>query len=310
MSASNLRILDVHVAFGGPSHSIDAKPPKVFQFEKSDRFPPLVELKIYCNSYCFSIENWTAWFACMDWTRLCRLDFDTAYQAFFIRHFHGKLPALRAVKIGVHTVEEVEELDGFLTALDQLEELHIHTFIFEPCFPKLALVRHGPCSLTHLGYLSATIIGSSRSYQFISAGQIDELNKQCPKLESLEIDLRFDQGWPFSAMSSLARFPCLYRLKVRFDMSATNIWQKDLSTNILIAKSLFAFTRQKKKGVPLLTMDFIVRLNQNFSVRAECSRNPKWPMLATIRCKVGRRDDGTEDTVVNSWDNCLERHEL
>lgn len=66
------------------------------------------------------------------------------------------------------------------------------------------------------------------------------------------------QGRVFSIMSSLARFICLHHLKVRFDMSATNIWQLIIPISIFIAKSLFALTRQEIIGALLLTMDLTV----------------------------------------------------
>lgn len=315
MSASNLRVLDVHMldvhaVFGGLLNSVNAIPPGIFQFEKGDRFPPLEELSLYCYSHCFSIENWAAWFACMDWTQLRRLNFGISYQASFMKYFKGKLPDLRSFKTGLHAVEEVEGLDGFLTALDQLEDLDIRSFIAKPLFSQLALARHGSCSLRHLSYLSPIIFDMSKPCRFISTDQLDELNKQCPKLESLEIDLRIDQGWPDSIMSSLARFACLHHLRVRFDMPATK-GQLDLRKSTLIAKSLFAFTRQEKIGVPLLTMVSIVRLEGNHrDIQNECSRDQLRRILATIRCKVVQRDDGIESTIVKSWKGFIGRHSM
>lgn len=115
------------------------------------------------------------------------------------------------------------------------------------------------------------------------------------------MELRIDQGWLDSIMSSLARFACLHHLRVRFDMPATK--QLDLPKSALIAESLFAFTRQEKIGVPLLTMVSIVRLEGNHrDIENECSRDQMRRILATMRCKVVQRDDGIESTTIKSWD--------
>lgn len=102
-----------------------------------------------------------------------------------MKYFKGKLPALRSFKTWLHAVKEVDGLDGFLIALDELEELDIRSFIAKPLFLQLTLARHGSCSVRHLGYLSPIIFDMSKPFRFISTDQLDELNKQCPKLESI-----------------------------------------------------------------------------------------------------------------------------
>lgn len=308
MSASNLRLLNVNVQFGDLLHSVSAETPRVFQFEKGDQLPLLEELKLYCDS--FSIENWTVWFACIDWTRIRRLDFDTAYHAFFIKYFHGRLPALRAFKTGIHTSQELMELDRFLTTLDQLEELDICTFGSKVCFPKKALARHGTCSLRHIGYLSS-LTEIFRRFQFSSVDQLYELNKQCTKLESLEIDVQFLLDWPFDIFSSLARFTRLHYLKVRCDISPLPIADWDLRKGITTTKRIFNVITREKIGVPLLTMDLITRLNlTRSSIGGECSRDKSRPILATIRCQATHLDDGRVLVHVQSWDDCIERHAI
>ena len=308
MNASNLRVLNVQVPSVYLLDFFIGNPPKVFQFETNDRFPPLEELRLCCNNYFFSIDSWMSWSACMDWTQLRILDFGWIYQAFFIERFCGKLPSLRTFRTGIYRAEQAQELDHFLTPLTQLEELNILSFIDKISFP-LTLPSQRAHSLRRLGYHSPMIGGKLGPDQFSSAAQLDELNEKYSNLVSLGIDIQSDQVWPIGIMSSLARFTHLRYLQVQHvNMSAIN---KALPQSISAARSLFASIRQEKIGVPLSTVDLIVRLNLDFSnIQDECSRDQSQLFTATIRCEAVQRDDGTEDTVVNIWDDCIERHAL
>lgn len=153
--------------------------------------------------------------------------------------------------------------------------------------------------------------GTLKFHQFSSVDQLDELNKQCPKLESLEIDLTFFVGWPFDICSSLALFTRLHYLKVRFDMSRSPIANFNLRKGIHAAKTLFDFITRKKIGVPLLTMDLITSLHHTCSsIRGGCPRDQSRPILATIRCKAKHLEDGSVLGFVESWDDCIERHAI
>lgn len=307
MNASNLRVLNVQVPSVNLLDFISGNPPKVFQFETNDRFPPLEELRLCCNNHFFSIGSWMSWSACMDWTQLRLLDFGWTYQAFYMKDFCGKLPSLRTFRTGIYRTEQAQELDLFLTPLTRLEELYILSFIAKLNFP-LALPSQRAHSLRRLGYHSPMIGGKILPDQFSSAEQLDELNEKYSNLVSLGIDMQSDPVWPIRIMSSLARFTHLRHLQVHHDMSAI---KKALPQSISAARSLFASTRQEKIGVPLSTVDLTIRLNLDFSkIQDECSGDHCQLFTATIRCEAVQRDDGTEDTVVNIWDDCVERHAL
>lgn len=188
-----------------------------FQFSGDEIFPPLEELSL--SGHRLSEEEWEHWRKGLQWSKLRSLALGPRYMADFLKLAAGYANSLRNLEVQVYTDGDVNgkthcpPLQHFLTTFTSLESLivrgyHVplgpighHSGLRDLCLHSFELVKEG--------YLRPTL----------DVEQLQELDKMCPDLQTLEIDLYRDGEWPEKILKRLATgFRNLRRLTLHLEV--------------------------------------------------------------------------------------------
>ncbi|KAI1118774.1 hypothetical protein F5Y14DRAFT_397601 [Nemania sp. NC0429] len=163
-----------------------------FQFAGDETFPPLQELSL--SGYRLSEEEWEHWQKGLRWSKLTSLALGPTYMADFLKLAAGYANCLQNLEVKVYTDDDRKitcpPLEHFLTTFTSLESLIVRGYRL----PISLIGRHSGLRDLCLHTFERGKEGYVRPTLDIE--QLQELDKACPNLETLEIDLYRDGVWP------------------------------------------------------------------------------------------------------------------
>ncbi|KAH8909408.1 hypothetical protein BR93DRAFT_965517 [Coniochaeta sp. PMI_546] len=188
-----------------------------FQLTGEETFPPLESLSL--DGYRIEDEQWAHWRDKINWSDLTSLSLGPEPNTDLLKRFQGLAKCLRSFKVQTWAGEGKDicpELEAFIMSFDSLEQLEVrghflsvralshHTRLRQLCLHTMELPREG-----------------ARRPTLDSAG-LSELDAHCLDLETLEIDIYRDSGWPDDFRRTLAsRFANLRHLTLHCEVGLT-----------------------------------------------------------------------------------------
>jgi hypothetical protein len=212
---------------------------KTFQFASGNlnnavAFPPLLE-SLSLSGYDMDIEQeWPHWRDGLDWSRLKNLTLgpDPRWaggptMADLLRQFKGHATALRSLTVQTWEAEGHETctpLESFVASFDTLEELTVRRHFV----PVHKLARHKRLKRLCLHCIEVPRPeGTVRPT--LGVEDLALLDKSCPELETLEIDISRDASgkWPIVILEALAgSFSNLRRLTLHCEVGLEFDWSR------------------------------------------------------------------------------------
>ncbi|KAI0426861.1 hypothetical protein F5Y09DRAFT_317862 [Xylaria sp. FL1042] len=181
-----------------------------FQLSGDETFPPLEELSL--SGYYVREAEREHWRNNFQWSKLRSLSLGPKYTAKFLQVAAGYAKSLQELTVEVYTdadrkypeeynpdEPDCPPLEEFLTTFTSLESLTVRGY-----HPSLAPIGNHP-GLKHLCLHSfEPVADEALPRPTLSVEQLQELDKSCPHLETLEIDLYRDGEWPEHILKTLA----------------------------------------------------------------------------------------------------------
>ncbi|KAI0188000.1 hypothetical protein EV127DRAFT_368631 [Xylaria flabelliformis] len=196
-----------------------------FEFSGDETFPPLEELSL--SGYPFSgyrlgeaeCENWQKKF---QWSNLRSLTLGPRYTANFLNLAAGHAKSLRELKVQLYTDADRETncppLEDFLKTFTSLESLTVKGYQL----PIDPIANHP--GLKNLCLHSFEPEYGDNTRPTLSVEQLQELDRSCALLETLELDLYRDGEWPEDILKTLATgFKNLRRLALHLELGLKSV---------------------------------------------------------------------------------------
>ncbi|KAI8943930.1 hypothetical protein F4801DRAFT_323256 [Xylaria longipes] len=191
-----------------------------FQFSGDENFPPLEELSL--SGYRLSEAEWEHWQKKFPWSKLRSLTLGPRYTADFLKLAAGYAKSLRNLTVQVYTDADRKidcpPLKRFLGTFTSLESLTVKGYHL----PVGSIGNHP--GLKHLCLHSFEPIREDITRPTLGVEQLQELDKNCAHLETLELDLYRDGEWPEHILKILAMgFRNLRRLTLHLELGIKGV---------------------------------------------------------------------------------------
>ncbi|KAI1423349.1 hypothetical protein F5Y12DRAFT_757987 [Xylaria sp. FL1777] len=191
-----------------------------FEFSGDETFPPLEELSL--SGYRLDEDEWEYWQEKYPWSKLRALTLGPRYQANFLNLAAGYIKSLRNLTVQVYTDADLKikcsPLKNFLWTFTSLESLIVKGYYLTP-----GPIGNHP-GLKHLCLHSFEPMKEGITRLTLDVEQLQELDKNCPYLETLEIDLNRDGEWPEDLLKALAAgFRNLRRLTLHLELGLKSV---------------------------------------------------------------------------------------
>lgn len=181
---------------GGPEISFDDHPPvRNFRLTGDETWPPLESLSL--NGYCPTPEEWIHWQHGINWTKLTSLTIgpqgDEPSRDFLecLRRSRLHAGSLRSLIVQTYETDSKPLVGDFIMSFDSLEQLVVKGQ-FVPC---RAVCNHPRLKRLCLHDLELPRPGRAPR-PTPNIADLSELDRRCPDLEELEIDIYRDKsGW-------------------------------------------------------------------------------------------------------------------
>ncbi|KAI0097350.1 hypothetical protein GGR51DRAFT_469999 [Nemania sp. FL0031] len=219
----NLKSLSIkiHQSYGGCVITMP-HPDTVYSFQLSgdEKFPSLVELSL--DGYSLSGDEWEHWAERFQWSKLKSLTLGPQYTANFLEQAKGYATFLRHLEVKVYTDADrsahCHPLTDFLASFTSLESLTVKGY-----WVPVVAIRNHP-GLKHLCLHSFEQVRVNGARLELDVQELQEIDKSCPHLETLEFDLFRDHEWPEEILKPLAMgFKSLRRLTVHLEIG---LWEE------------------------------------------------------------------------------------
>ncbi|KAJ2990608.1 hypothetical protein NUW58_g2862 [Xylaria curta] len=189
-------------------------------FSGDETFPPLEELSL--NGHSINKAEWVHWQKKVQWSKLRSLSLGPRYTASFLELAADYAKSLRELKVRVYTDADRKtscpQLEHFLTTFTSLESLTVKGYYLPP-----GPIGNHP-GLKDLCLHSFEPTGGKTRRQTLSVEQLQELDKCCAHLETLELDLYRDGEWPEHILKALAAgFKNLRRLTLHLELGISSV---------------------------------------------------------------------------------------
>ncbi|KAI0903499.1 hypothetical protein F4823DRAFT_618382 [Ustulina deusta] len=195
-----------------------------FRFSGDEAFPPLEELAL--SGYHLQEAEWGHWQKRFQWSKLRSLTLGPRYTAGFLKLAAGYAKTLRNLTVEVYTDADrrtaCPPLEHFLTTFTSLESLTAKGYHL-----PLGPIANHP-GLKHLCLHSFEPVWEADPRPTLGVEQLQELDKSCAHLETLELDLYRDGEWPEHILKALATgFRNLRRLTLHLELGLKGVvgWQ-------------------------------------------------------------------------------------
>ena len=154
------------------------------------RFPPLRELELH--GYSVSSAEWDMWRRGMDWQRLISLTLGMHSVGNFLTNMQDVTLNLQVLKIHTYAGEGhswYTNVERALRSFDTLKELVLDGFVVS----VEAIAQHSRLASLHMHMAEIPIAREQRAT--LSVEQLEYLNRKCPHIENLRLDLNRDGEW-------------------------------------------------------------------------------------------------------------------
>jgi hypothetical protein len=162
-----------------------------FRFSGDETFPPLEELSL--SGYRLSEAEWEHWQKRLQWSKLRSLTLGPRYMAGFLKLAAGYAKSLRNLEVQVYDDADQKTdcppLEHFLRTFTSLESLTVKGYHL----PIGPITNHP--GLRHLCLHSFEPVSGEIMRPTFGVEQLQELDKSCAHLETLELDLYRDGEW-------------------------------------------------------------------------------------------------------------------
>ncbi|KAI0966906.1 hypothetical protein F4678DRAFT_262073 [Xylaria arbuscula] len=241
--------LDVSRDYGGCVISMPMyKNLDSFQFSGNETFPPLEKLSL--DGYLPDKNEFEYWHNNFQWPKLRSLTLGPQHTSPFLRIATGYAKSLQEFTLQIYSEGgqniHCAPLEEFLSSFTSLESLTV-----KGCYLPVWLVQQH----TGLKRLCAHLfepVYNDTPRDTLSVEQLQELDKSCPDLETLEIDLYRDGEWPEDIIKALATgFRNLRYLTLHLELGLRSVETRQISDPI-------------KPIEPMLTEDSAKEFGQRF----------------------------------------------
>ncbi|KAI1755774.1 hypothetical protein F4782DRAFT_486940 [Xylaria castorea] len=191
-----------------------------FRFSGDETFPPLEELLL--SGYRLSEDEWEHWRKRFQWSKLRSLTLGPRYTARFLKLAAGYAKSLRDLDVQVYTDADQKTtcppLEYFLKTFTSLESLTVKGYHL----PLEPITNH--TGLKHLCLHSFEPVRGDTLRPTLNVEQLQELDRSCAHLETLELDLYRDGEWPEHILKALATgFRNLRRLTLHLELGLKGV---------------------------------------------------------------------------------------
>ncbi|CAG9982233.1 unnamed protein product [Clonostachys byssicola] len=226
------------------------------------------------------------WVETFDWSRLRKLE--TEQHAFALR-VAPKLSALEEASLGV--VKDPKFIREFYdTVPNVLRSIEIHQF---DALGVDGIIRHGS-ELRRLGVHQ--IQAHDWPEHTIDAASLLEIQKACPLIEVLVLDIKREGDWPYEILDILAGFRNLRRLTIWFELGWVghkpfNVVQPAVTYSAV--ETLFTYLNSKRPPDSKPLKEMKVYCGCPRPIRGYPSSAGLWPRNNTSSyiCRLSERDD-------------------
>ncbi|KAI1304808.1 hypothetical protein F5Y03DRAFT_168858 [Xylaria venustula] len=221
-----------------------------FQLSGDETFPPLEKLSL--DGYLPDKGEWEYWHNDFQWSKLRSLTLGPQRSSDFLNIAAGYATSLQELTIQIYSEggrnHDCAPLEEFLNTFTSLETLTVKGY-----YVPLRLVQHHS-GLKHLCLHLFEPVYMDTPRPAFSVEQLQELDKSCPDLETLEIDLYRDGEWPEDFIKALATgFENLRYLTLHLELGLKNMETRNLKASDPI-----------KPIEPILTEDSAKEVGQRF----------------------------------------------
>ncbi|CAH0027656.1 unnamed protein product [Clonostachys rhizophaga] len=234
------------------------------------------------------------WVETFDWSRLRKLE--TGNQAFALR-VAPKLSALEEASLGVVSDPKIIR-EFYDTVPNPLRSIEIHQF---DALGVDGIIRHAS-KLKSLGIHQRQ--SRDWSEHTIDAPSLLEIQKACPLIEALDLDIKREGDWPYEILDILAGFKSLRRLTMWFELGWVGHEPFDVVqpvVNYSAVETLFTYINSKRPPNSKPLKEMKVYCGCLRPIRGYPSQEGLWPRNNTSSyiCRLSERDDEAPNGVFN-----------
>ncbi|KAI0445765.1 hypothetical protein F4803DRAFT_559852 [Xylaria telfairii] len=191
-----------------------------FQFSGDEVFPPLEELSL--SGYKRTEDEEWHWQERFQWSKLRSLTLGPLYTVDFLDVAAGYAESLRDLEVKVYDDAagrlNCPPLKSFLKTFTSLESLTVRGYHL-----PVGTIGNHP-DLKNLCLHAFEPVRGDSQRPTLSVEQLKELDKRCPRLETLELDLYRDGKWPEEFLKALATgFGNLRRLTLHLELGIRTV---------------------------------------------------------------------------------------
>ncbi|CAI6094224.1 unnamed protein product [Clonostachys chloroleuca] len=232
------------------------------------------------------------WAETFDWSRLRKLD--TEQHTFALR-VAPKLSALEEASLGVVSDPKIIR-EFYDTVPNSLSAIEIHQF---DALGVDGIIRHAS-KLRTLGIHQRQ--SRDWSEHTIDAPSLLEIQKACPLIEALDLDIKREGDWPYEILDILAGFRNLRRLTLWFELGWVGHEPFDVVqpvVNYSAVDTLFTYVNSKRPSNSKPLKEMKVYCGCLRPIRGYPSQEGLWPRKNTSSylCQLSERDDQAPDGV-------------
>ncbi|KAI1744577.1 hypothetical protein F4680DRAFT_405341 [Xylaria scruposa] len=191
-----------------------------FRLSGDETFPPLEGLSL--SGHWVDEAEYEQWQKKFQWSKLRSLALGPRYTADFLKLAAGHAKSLQELTVKVHDDADRKTacppLEQFLKTFTSLESLTVRGYHL----PIEPIANHP--GLKHLCLHSFEVVHGDTTRPTLSVEQLQELDRSCALLETLEIDLHRDGEWPEDILRTLATgFKNLRRLTLHLELGLKSV---------------------------------------------------------------------------------------